>query len=345
MLTGALDDLGSFRVRAVRLHRPALRFRHPIRTAGGVVEGRRPLLVEVRGDGHEVGWGECAAEDSPGYWHEWAGGAEAAVEGLDLLGREVSADDVPAVEGWPMASAAVEMAVLDALLRRAGRSLASWLGATRDRVEATLTVGIGEPVDEQAAAPYRNVKLKAASGVDLDVDRWAGRRVSADANGSLQPDDVARLVGAGLDHLEQPYGADDWDGHAALRRAHHDLAVALDESIRTVEDVRRAAGEGAADIVVLKPGRLGGLRAARAAHDAAVEAGLRCKVGGMWDTGVGRAAALALAGLPGCTVPPDLSAADRYWERDVVTEPAHVDADGCLAVPAAPGLGVDVDLP
>ena len=106
-----------------------------------------------------------------------------------------------------------------------------------------------------------------------------------------------------------------------------------------------AAALGAADIVVLKPGRLGGLLAARRAHDSAVAAGLRCKVGGMWDTGIGRAAALAVASLPGCSVAPDLSAADRYWIRDIVAEPVALDADGRLAVPSGPGLGVDVVLP
>jgi O-succinylbenzoate synthase len=101
---------------------------------------------------------------------------------------------------------------------------------------------------------------------------------------------------------------------------------------------------GAADVVVLKPGRLGGPRAARAAHDAAVAAGLAVKVGGMWDTGIGRAAALAVAALPGCSVAADLSAADRYFGRDVVAEPAVLGVDGRLAVPTGPGLGVDVDL-
>lgn len=340
-----LADLGSFRVRAAGLHRPQLRFRTPVRTANGVVEGRRPLLVHLRGDGGEEGWGECAAEDEPGYWHEWAGGAEAAVESLDLVGLTVSVDDIPAVAGWPMASAAVECAVLDALCRRAGISLAIWLGATRGRVAATLTLGIDEAVTEEAAEPYRNVKLKTASGVDLDVARWQGRNISADANGSLRPDDVGRLAGTGLHHLEQPLAADAWSGHADLRRSHPRLPIALDESIRTIADIEQAAAAAAADIVVLKPGRLGGLRAARSAHDAAVAAGLRVKVGGMWDTGIGRAAALALAGLPGCDVAPDLSAADRYWEQDLVSDPARLDADGCLAVPTGPGLGVDVSLP
>jgi O-succinylbenzoate synthase len=188
------------------------------------------------------------------------------------------------------------------------------------------------------------VKLKLEPGVLPDLAPFAGRIVSADANGTLGPSSFAALAGLGLDHVEQPLSADDLAAHADLRRAVPTLPIALDESIRTVTDVERVAAAGAADIVVLKPGRLGGLRAARAAHDAAVAAGLGCKVGGMWDTGIGRAAALAVASLPGCSVAPDLSAADRYWQHDVVADPAALDADGRLAVPAGPGLGVDVAL-
>jgi O-succinylbenzoate synthase len=231
--------------------------------------------------------------------------------------------------------------VLDALCRRAGISLAGWLGGTRSEVDATLTLGLDDPPEPGA---YRHVKLKVAPGAVPDLSPFAGITMSADANGTLRPAGVAALADLGLDHLEQPLSADDLAGHAELRRSFPGLPIALDESIRSVDDVEQVAAAGAADIVVLKPGRLGGLRAARDAHDAAVAAGLRCKVGGMWDTGIGRAAALAVASLPGCTVAPDLSAADRYWVHDIVSEPATLDEQGRLAVPSAPGLGIDVTI-
>ncbi len=97
----------------------------------------------------------------------------------------------------------------------------------------------------------------------------------------------------------------------------------------------------AADAVTVKPARLGGLAAARAAHDRCVAAGVAAKVGGLLETGIGRAAALAVAALPGFAWPADLSASDRYWRRRL-TEPFELDADGCLVVPAGPGLGVTV---
>lgn len=346
--TQPLGDLGRLRVRAVELHRVAMRFVKPVRTANGVLEGRRPLLVRVLGEDGEEGWGECAAEDSPGYWHEYADACEELLRALKV--DDVGAGDVPTVPGWPMASAALECAVLDALCRRAGVSLAVWLGGTRPAVDATLTLGIDDAPDPGG---YRSVKLKIDAGVergglDATVDHLLAAgvvAVSVDANGSLDARTFVALDGVGLDHVEQPLPADDFTSHASLRREVPGLPVALDESIRSVGDIQTTAALGAADIVVLKPGRLGGLLAARRAHDAAVALGLRCKVGGMWDTGIGRAAALAVASLPGCDLPADLSAADRYWERDVVAEPSQLTHDGQLQVPTGPGLGVDVTLP
>jgi O-succinylbenzoate synthase len=331
-----LADLGALRVAAVEILRVDLTFRTPVRTANGVVTGRRPVLVRLLGADGEEGWGECSAEDAPGYWHEYADACEVVLRQLRLP-DEITVGTIPVVPGWPMASAAVECAVLDALARRAGVSLAAWLGGRRATVDATLTLGFDD--DPPSIGPYRHVKVKIDGRGD--VPAYA---TSADANGSLSVDAVAALADAGLDHLEQPLAADDLVGHATLRRLVPGLPIALDESIRSVGDVRTVAALGAADIVVLKPGRLGGLLAARRAHDAAVAAGVRAKVGGMWDTGIGRAAALAVASLPGCSVPPDLAAADRYWSQDVVTDPVTVDAHGRLAVPTGPGLGVHVEL-
>lgn len=339
-----LGDLGRLAVAGVELVRVRLPFVRPVRTALGDLDERDALLVRVLGTGGEEGWGECSAEAAPGYWHEHTEGCEDVLRRWvvpRLEGATVGIDDLPRVPGWPMASAAVEWAVLDALCRRAGVAAAAWLGGTRTHVDATLTLGLHD--DATALAPYRHVKLKVGPGAVPDA-LPAGVTTSADANGSLDPDAVGRLADLGLDHLEQPLPADDLVGHVVLHRLFPSLSIALDESIRSPGDVRTAAALGAADIVVLKPGRLGGPRAARAAHDLAVQAGLRVKVGGMWDTGVGRAAALAVASLPGCSVAADLSASERYFAADVVAEPARVDAAGRLAVPAGPGLGVDVDV-
>ena len=86
---------------------------------------------------------------------------------------------------------------------------------------------------------------------------------------------------------------------------------------------------------------MGGYLEARRIHDLAGRAGVPVWCGGMLETGIGRAANLALAALPGFTLPGDLSASRRYYARDL-TAPFELH-DGHLAVPTGPGLGVEVD--
>jgi O-succinylbenzoate synthase len=94
--------------------------------------------------------------------------------------------------------------------------------------------------------------------------------------------------------------------------------------------------------VNIKAGRVGGYLEAKAVHDVCAALGVPVWCGGMLETGIGRAANLALAGLPGFSLPGDTSASDRYFERDI-TEPFVLD-DGRLPVPKGPGLGVEPDL-
>ena len=73
-------------------------------------------------------------------------------------------------------------------------------------------------------------------------------------------------------------------------------------------------------------------------HDVCAAHGVPVWCGGMLETGLGRAANLALAALPNFTLPGDISASERYWREDI-TAPFRLE-DGHLAVPTGPGLGV-----
>src|SRR5205814_6303778 len=97
---------------------------------------------------------------------------------------------------------------------------------------------------------------------------------------------------------------------------------------------------GACAIVNIKPGRVGGYLEARRVHDVCQAAGVPVWAGGMLETGIGRAANVALAALPGFTLPGDTSASDRYDARDL-TEPFVLESDGTMKVPTGPGLGVE----
>lgn len=365
---GHHGGMGGTRVRHVELRRVAMVLRAPVVTAYGVEHERDVALVRVVTDEGE-GWGECAALPEPTYSPEYVAGALHVLE-HHLVPRliGVAADEaavaaaLATVVGHPMAKAAVEMAVLDARLRAAGRSLAVELGATAARVAAGRTVGIATDlgalraeVDEAVAAGYRHLKLKIRPGWDrepLAAVRAAHPLVGlgADANGAYDPAEVLgggpgaggllALAELGLTVLEQPFPVGTPGPLLARLGATADVPIALDEDVVTVADGVRAVEAGRAAAVVAKPGRLGGLWAARSLGRAV---GGRAWVGGMYETGLGRAANLALAACgEAFALPVDWSASDRYWEADL-TEPHELAGDGTLAVPGGPGLGVSPD--
>ena len=100
---------------------------------------------------------------------------------------------------------------------------------------------------------------------------------------------------------------------------------------------------GACRVINIKAGRVGGLSEALAIHDLCRSRGVPVWCGGMLETGVGRAANLALASLPGFTLPGDISATDRYYAEDITKERFTLNADSTIDVPDAPGLGVSLD--
>jgi O-succinylbenzoate synthase len=114
--------------------------------------------------------------------------------------------------------------------------------------------------------------------------------------------------------------------------------ICLDESIESAVDAADAIALDACAIVNIKPGRVGGYLEARRIHDVCVANGVPVWCGGMLETGIGRAANLALAALPGCTLPGDTSASGRYYAQDITT-PFELE-DGHVRVPSGPGIGV-----
>ena len=354
------------RIERVELRRVALPLVAPFRTATVELTERTVLLVRVWADGVE-GWGECGALPEPGYTAEYVDGAHAMLRDhlvpLVFAAGAIDAGSLaPAlapVPGNPMAKAALELALLDAELRATGESLAHRLGGTRDRVACGVAVGrfpVDELLDQVAGyleTGYRRVKLKILPGDDVEPVRsvraqFPDTELWADANGSYSVDDLDVEMLRALDELqlglvEQPLPEDDLAGNAFVARAIH-TPVCLDESITSPQSAELALDLRACSIINIKPSRVGGVFEAVRVHDICDARGVPVWCGGMLETGIGRAANLALASLPGFTLPGDLSASDRYFTRDVVTEPFTLAPDGMMAVPTGPGLGVQVDL-
>jgi O-succinylbenzoate synthase len=344
----------------VELRRVRLPLVTPFRTSFGVQHDRDVLLVKVVTPGAE-GWGECVAMDEPLYSAEYVDGAQDVIRRFLLprlfaAGPFGGADVAPllaAVKGHPMAKAAVEMAVLDAELRVARVSLATHLGAVRAAVDCGVSVGItatiGELLDlveRYLDEGYVRIKLKIEPGWDVAPvaavrERFGdGVALQVDANCAYTLDDadvLAELDPFGLLLVEQPLAEDDLLGHAELARR---LAtpLCLDESITSARLAAEAISLGACAVVNIKAGRVGGYLEAKRVHDVCADRGVPVWCGGMLETGIGRAANLALAALPNFVLPGDTSASDRYYRRDI-TAPFVLDG-GRLAVPSGPGLGV-----
>lgn len=348
------------RVRAVELFMVELPLVRPFRTSFGEVSDKRCVLVRVEIDDAE-GWGECVADSRPDFSAEFNDGAWLVLRDflapslfragdVDIAGAERAFIHV---RSNPMAKAALLDAFVDAELRASAVSVASWLGADRDRVECGVSIGIApstdallEQVSDYLEQGYRRIKLKIQPGVDVDRVRAVrtahpGILLSVDANAAytLSDADVFRAMeDADLLMIEQPLHHEDLFRHAELQGLLR-TDLCLDESIRSAADAAAALDLIACRIVNIKQGRVGGVSEAKRIHDLCLERNVPVWCGGMLETGIGRAMNLALAAMPGFTLPGDTSASARYFHDDL-TVPFELAPDGTMAVPTGAGIGV-----
>ena len=353
------------RVRGVELSEIRLPLREAFTTSkSGTRRGRRVLLVGVVGEDGLEGWGECVAGEDPSYSYETTDTAwEILTRFLlpQLPGYEIPAPgEILASSGWvrghPMAKAAVEMAAWDLEAKARGVPLWELLGGSGEPVPVGVVIGL-EPDDDAllsrmegyVSSGYARIKVKIGPGRDVGMvravrDRFPETALSVDGNASYSLADEAvfiELDELGLVMIEQPLGSEDLLDHARLQSRVR-TPVCLDESIRSPGDARLALRLGACRIVNVKPGRVGGHALARQVHEVCRAAGAPVWCGGMLETGIGRAHNLALATLPGFTLPGDISESQRYWTRDIVTPEFRME-EGRMGPTSAPGIGVDPD--
>jgi len=349
-------------IQAVELHRIGMPLVRPFETSFGRQDARDVLLVHVLTDVGD-GWGECVAMADPVYSSEYVTGAEAVLRDY-LIPAVLAAEDVTAesfasvvsfVVGHRMAKAALETALLDAQLRAVPQSFASYFGAERDEVDCGVSVGISPSLDDlldevagYVAEGYRRIKLKIKPGWDIEPVRavrdMIGEELAlqVDANTAYTRGDIEHLQQLdefGLLLIEQPFVEEDIATHVLLAAA-IETPVCLDESIVNAEVAVDAIERGATSVVNIKAGRVGGYLEAVRVHDVCAELGVPVWCGGMLETGVGRAANVALAAMDNFTLPGDTSASSRYFAEDL-TEP-FVLRDGRLDVPTGAGSGVTI---
>jgi len=346
----------------------ALRLNAPLRTARGTIRRREGLLLRIRwADGVE-GWGEAAP--LPGFGGEPLSAARGALEALalrlvgsDLLAGEARWEDVDAwartLARTPTAQAALDVACHDAAARRTGRRVAELLRAPgrapRTRVETAALLD-AETCDALAAearrrreAGERAFKLKVGGATpEADLARARAVREAVgpdatlrlDANRAWHEDEALRILerleAIAPELVEEPL-ARPTPAKLARLRARSAVPVAADESLRDPCDADRLLDAGAADVFVLKPAWLGGLRPALWIAARARAAGVTCLVTTALDAAVGRAAALHLAAALGGPHAAGLDTGGRLADDVAALAPPRA---GGQRLPDAPGLGV-----
>lgn len=352
------------RIDQITLHMLSMPLKSHFETSFGRIFSRDCVLIEIASQGL-TGWGECVADHDPGYSYETTTTAWHILKDFiipKVLGKNYAQPgdvqkDMDFVRGHPMAKGGIEMALWDILGQQEGKSLRQLFGGVHSQVNVGVSVGLQdspselvERVGAYLSQGYGRIKIKIKPGRDVG-DAQAVRLafpqilLQVDANsaytletaGVLTPlDDLNLLL------IEQPLAEDDiWD-HSRLQPKLK-TAICLDESIHSVRHARYALEMNACRIINIKAGRVGGLSEARAIHDLCYSHKMPVWCGGMLETGVGRAANLALASLPGFSLPGDISATDRYYAEDVTNEQFTLNNDSTIDVPQKPGLGVSVN--
>lgn len=353
------------KIDTVTLNHLRMPLRLPFETSFGRSTERDCILIRIGSEGL-VGLGECVADHDPGYAYETTATAWHIIHdfiapkmiGKDIQGIEDYRQRMAPIRGHPMAKAGIEMALWDLRGKIEGCCLQRLIGGQRQSVEVGVSVGIQESkaalitrVESYLGEGYQRIKIKIKPGRDvLETsavrEAFPDTKLQVDANSAYDLDSAQTLKpldDMDLLLIEQPLAEDDiWD-HAKLQKGFK-TALCLDESILSARHARCALEMAACRVINIKAGRVGGLREAIAVHDLCKDRSVPVWCGGMLETGIGRAANLALASLPGFTLPGDLSATARYYERDITHERFVLNPDSSIDVPAGNGLGVTLDL-
>jgi len=338
-----------------------LPFLHPFSISKATWTCKEALLVRLE-EGAIVAWGECVADPDPYYAYETTSTCAHVIRDFlwpcvepgmtlgELFGRWAL------VRGHGMAKAALENALLDLFAKRRGLPLHEELGLPRRRVMSGVSLGIQDSpqalVDAAAEAVdsgYHRIKMKVKRGKDLEYaravrERFPSLKLMVDANGDYSLTDAERLAELdelGLMMIEQPLSYSDIYQHSKLQRKLR-TPICLDESILSLADAAAAVELGAARVINIKQGRVGGLvEAVKIARYCAAR-GVPAWSGGMDETGIGRAVNIHLQAEPGFSLPGDTAETKRYFPEDIVSPPVTLAEGGFIEIPGGPGIGVEV---
>lgn len=348
---------------SVTLRHIRMNLKSPFSNSLETVTARDLIIVEVRDSEGEVGFGEGVAFTSPWYTEEtlqtsWHMLRDFIIPKLknQLIAHPSDVEGIlSCIRRNPMAKSAIEGAIWDLYAKREGISLSRALGGSSQKIKAGVAVGASDPsvmleeIHRRIDEGYERIKVKIKPSQDISIleairHSYPNLSLMADANSAYSLQDIDRLKALDPFHLlmiEQPLAADDIVDHAILQKE-IETPVCLDESINSYDDARRALDLNSCKVINIKPGRVGGLSVSKRIHDLCSERGIPVWCGGMLESGIGRAHNIALSSLANFTIPGDVSASARYWEKDIIEPEVEVE-NGLITVSKEKGIGYEIN--
>jgi O-succinylbenzoate synthase len=336
----------------------------PFRISSGAVSEKDGIVVALHADGL-TGYGESSpmagsfySADTPeSSWNELCHVVAPAIIGREFECPEDWNRALDALQGGNFTKTGVETAFWDLAGQSRNKPLHEVLGGVRTEVESGLAVGLYDDLTEMVrtverylADGYRRVKLKIEPGRDVGVvkaarDAFGDIPLFVDANGAYSIKDVdifRRLDDSGLMMFEQPFPGASLEELAQLQHQVR-TPVCLDESLDSVDQLRRAIALGSFRIANFKIQRVGGFYHALEMYEICRDHGIPAWVGTMPELGIGQAQGAALASLDHFVYPTDVEASDR-WFRDDIISPFIQVRNGIIQLPDGPGLGYSIDV-
>jgi o-succinylbenzoate synthase len=335
----------------------------PFITHLGEVREREGIIIKITDKDGVAGFGEGVAFSSPWYTEETVKTSLHMLEDflIPLLQKhplqhpEEAAALFRSIKRNGMAKAGLEMALWDLYAKRQGLSLSKLIGGTQEAIASGVVVAADtipnalRQIDGYIKDGYQRIKVKISPNHDYDLLSEIRRQypklpIMADANSAYSLKDIERLKALdefNLLMIEQPLAHDDLIEHAILQEKLV-TPICLDESIVTFEDARKAIEIDSCRVINIKIGRVGGIYEAKRIHDYCYNRGIPVWCGGMIEFGISRAHNIALASLPGFTIPGDISSSNRFWDQDIISPEVMV-KNGFVSVPEGPGIGFELN--
>ncbi len=351
------------KIATVELNVIQMPLKSPFITHLGAVRNREGIIVRVTNTEGLSGFGEGVAFSTPWYTEETVNTSLHMLTDflIPLLQKhsiehpEEVSHLFQAIRRNNMAKAALETAIWDLYAWEHSEPLSKIIGGTRPIIASGVVVATDsttkalQQIEHYLEDGYQRIKVKINPNQDYSFLKEIRRHypdlpIMADANSSYTLRDIDHLKALdefNLMMIEQPLAHDDIIEHALLQKEIQ-TPICLDESINSFDDARKAVEFGSCQVINIKVGRVGGLNEAKKIHDYCFEKGVPVWCGGMIEFGVSRAHNIALASLPGFSIPGDISSSNRFWEEDIILPEVTV-KNGVISVPKTPGIGFPIN--